>query len=81
MTTSAEGTLLDRYTLIVVRVPEEDGGGYKAMFHELALSVTGYGATREEAEADLLLATGVATDHLRAAGRPLPEPASFALAS
>ena len=71
----------DDYTLIVSRVPSEDGGGYKALFHELALSVTGYGTTREIAEADLYAATWVALAHLRTTGRALPPAETYALAS
>lgn len=44
---------IDAYPVQVSPLSEEDGGGYQALFPPLARSVVGYGATQQEAIADL----------------------------
>lgn len=44
---------LDSYQVTILPLSDEDGGGFKAHYKELALSVCGYGATQAEALADL----------------------------
>ncbi len=46
-------TKLNAYTVKVTPVAPEDGGGFKAIYQELALSVKGYGSTLSEAVSDL----------------------------
>jgi predicted HicB family RNase H-like nuclease len=45
--------LLAKYTVEVTPLPEEDGGGYKAIYKELAFSASGYGPTPVDAVQDL----------------------------
>lgn len=44
---------LNDYTVKVTPLSSEDGGGFKAIYEELALSVKGYGETVADAVADL----------------------------
>ena len=52
---------LDAYTVLVRPLRDEDGGGFKATYEELGLSVKGYGPTQQGAICDL---QGVAEDVL-----------------
>jgi predicted HicB family RNase H-like nuclease len=67
--------VLSAYTVKIVELGPEDGGGHKATYDELGLSATGYGCTRAEAmaaleESALALAESMASD-----GEELPPPA------
>lgn len=67
--------LLESYQVTIAPVAEEDGGGFKANYKELALSVSGYGTTQAEALADLedLALDGLADEDLSEFPAPLGE--------
>lgn len=67
--------LLESYQVNISPLGEEDGGGFKAHYKELALSVSGYGATQAEALADLedLALDGLADEDLTSFPAPLGE--------
>ncbi len=67
--------LLESYTVAIQPVDPEDGGGFKAIYKELALTAAGYGATQAEALADLedLALDGLADMPLDEFPKPLGE--------
>lgn len=67
--------LLESYQVTISRLSEEDGGGFKANYKELALTASGYGATQAEALADLedLALDGLADEDLSQFPPPLGE--------
>jgi len=61
------------YPIKVSALSDEDGGGYHALYSPLARSVVGYGATEQEALADLKAATPLFLDVLATTGQRLAE--------
>lgn len=68
-------SVLDAYTVKIIELGPEDGGGYKATFDELGLSATGYGETRGEAMEALQESAVVLAESMAEDGEGLPEPA------
>ena len=48
--------VIRKYALQVKLLNEDDGGGFEALFPQLARSIVGYGETQQEAVDDLLSA-------------------------
>jgi predicted HicB family RNase H-like nuclease len=65
---------LSAYKLEITPLAEEDGGGFQALYPQLARSVVGYGQTAGEAVADLQTAADLFLQSMDEAGEPLPEP-------
>ena len=61
-----------QYPIQIVHLSAEDGGGYKANYPPLALTVTGYGETQAEALADLLEVTPFALEGIAPEEMPAP---------
>jgi antitoxin HicB len=62
------------YPTEIVRLPEEDGGGYLAVFPQLGHAITGLGETRDEALQDLLASVPTLIESLEEHGDKLPNP-------
>ncbi len=71
MTTNMEK--LSRYPCVIQPLPEDEGGGYLAVFPDLPL-VMSDGDTPAEALANGLDALKCALEALEEQGRPIPEP-------
>ncbi len=61
------------YPMQVSALPEEEGGGFQALFPPLARSVVGYGATPQEAIADLQAVAPTFLALMGETGQTLPE--------
>jgi antitoxin HicB len=69
-----EATAFDAYEIRVRSLPDELGGGYEALFPQLARTVVGYGPTRRAAMEDLLEAAPDVAQMIRDSGQELPGP-------
>jgi len=65
---------LAAYKLEIAPLPEADGGGYQALYPQLARTVVGYGETPAEALVDLHSAAELLLLSLQPAGDELAEP-------
>ncbi len=65
--------MVTSYSVQVSPLTEEDGGGFQALFPPLVRSVVGYGATAQEAIADLHLAVPTFLQMMDKTGQTLPE--------
>ena len=65
---------LAAYKLEIAPLPDEDGGGYQALYPRLARTVVGYGETPSGALEDLTVSLELLLTSLEAAGEELPAP-------
>lgn len=61
------------YKVVIVKLSEEDGGGYMAYFPILKRACVGYGVTRSEALEDLEESLPVFMESMEINSEPLPE--------
>ncbi len=67
--------MIDAYSIQVSALPDEEGGGFQALFPPLARSVVGYGATPQEAIADLQIVVPLFLKTMEKMEQTLPETA------
>src|SRR6185503_18477515 len=67
--------MVSKYRVDVRPVADELGGGYEALFPQLARGVVGYGATPHEALEDLNAAVPAFLEAVAETGQTLPTPA------
>jgi antitoxin HicB len=67
-------TTLDMYVIQVKPLSEELGGGYEALFPQLARGVVGYGNTQQEAINDLMQAAPAFAEAVEESGQRIPAP-------
>lgn len=65
--------VIDTYPIQVSALPDEEGGGFQALFPPLARSVVGYGATPQEAIADLQIVAPLFLKTMDKMEQTLPE--------
>jgi antitoxin HicB len=65
---------IQRYSIQIKPLAEEDGGGFEALFSPLARSLVGYGATQQEAIHDLLSAVPAFLQLMQETDQSLPAP-------
>ena len=65
---------LAAYRLEIVSISEEDGGGYQALYPQLARTTVGYGETAAEALEDLNSGLGSLLESFEETGEVLPVP-------
>ena len=65
---------IQHYAIQVKFLSEEDGGGFEALFPQLARGVVGYGTSQQEAINDLLDAVPLFLEAIEGLGQTLPLP-------
>src|SRR5947209_12010222 len=65
---------INGFAMQVKPLSEEDGGGFEALFPQLARSLVGYGETQQEAVNDLLSAVPAFLQVMEASKQSLPAP-------
>ena len=70
---------IQQYAMQVRPLRAEEGGGFEALYPQLARSIVGYGVTPQEAVSDLCDAVPVFLEAIEAAGHTLPAPEWTAL--
>lgn len=66
--------VIENYAMQVKPLSKEDGGGFEALFPQLARGVVGYGATAQAAVNDLMEAVPVFLAAIEDMGQTLPAP-------